>query len=271
MFGFLFSWLIGQRGPKISCTKTQKLPNLRLPISSAHDVPFYLGCALLHSQRHTTASGGTLWGRCCSQWRKCCPDCCRSSPPGWSRWSRCTFSPCWDLQAAMICFEVVLHQYRVIHLVVDLGLVDFDLSVPPSCPTAQPLLPNSHQPRQNWADSGTLKTKVKPTKSASRLITQYAHFIPAIWCGSPPPQQSGCTESRRIEPRRTWQIQPQVERASAIPGNLSCCCRSVNLCTIWGVPSFVMFPFFSFGNSGYQLGWIWSLARSLAFEAFILQ
>ena len=31
MFGlFLFSWFIGKGGPKISCTKTQTLPNLRL-------------------------------------------------------------------------------------------------------------------------------------------------------------------------------------------------------------------------------------------------
>ena len=36
MFGFFFSWFIGQQGPKISCTKTQILPNLRLPIRSAH-------------------------------------------------------------------------------------------------------------------------------------------------------------------------------------------------------------------------------------------
>ena len=47
--------------------------------------------------------------------------------------------------------------YRVSLLLVCLGWVDFDLGVPPSCPAAQPLLPNSHQPRQNWADSGTLK------------------------------------------------------------------------------------------------------------------
>ena len=36
MLGFSFGWFIGQWGPKISCTKTQTLPNLRLPISSAH-------------------------------------------------------------------------------------------------------------------------------------------------------------------------------------------------------------------------------------------
>ena len=35
MFGFLFSWFIIQRGPKISCTRTQTLLNLWLPISSA--------------------------------------------------------------------------------------------------------------------------------------------------------------------------------------------------------------------------------------------
>ena len=40
-------------------------------------------------------------------------------------------------------------RYRVIRMLVDLGWVDFDLGVPPSCPTAQPLLPNSHQPKQN--------------------------------------------------------------------------------------------------------------------------
>ena len=53
--------------------------------------------------------------------------------------------------------------YRVSHLLVDLGLVDFDLGVPPSYPAAQPFLPNSHQPRQNGADSGTLKIQVNPT------------------------------------------------------------------------------------------------------------
>ena len=31
MFGFLSSWFLGQSWPKISCTKTQTLPNLRLP------------------------------------------------------------------------------------------------------------------------------------------------------------------------------------------------------------------------------------------------
>ena len=43
-----------------------------------------------------------------------------------------------------------------------LGWVDFDLDVPPPCPGAQPFLPNSHQPMQNWADSGTLKVQPNP-------------------------------------------------------------------------------------------------------------
>ena len=37
------------------------------------------------------------------------------------------------------------------NLLMDLGWVDFDLGVPPSCPSAQPLLPNFDQPRQNCA------------------------------------------------------------------------------------------------------------------------
>ena len=44
-------------------------------------------------------------------------------------------------------------------------LVNFDLGVPPSCPAEQSLLPNSNQLRQNWADSGTPKIQVNPTRS----------------------------------------------------------------------------------------------------------
>ena len=36
MFGFLYSWFIGQWGPTISCTKTQTLPNSRISDPSAH-------------------------------------------------------------------------------------------------------------------------------------------------------------------------------------------------------------------------------------------
>ena len=54
------------------------------------------------------------------------------------------------------------------HQVVDLGLVEFDLSVPPSCTAAQPLLPSSHWPRHNWADNGTFKLQFNPTQSMTR-------------------------------------------------------------------------------------------------------
>ena len=54
--------------------------------------------------------------------------------------------------------------YRVTHLLANLGWADFDLDVPPSCPAAHPLLPNSHQPEQNQADSGTVKIQVNPTQ-----------------------------------------------------------------------------------------------------------
>ena len=43
-----------------------------------------------------------------------------------------------------------------------LGWVDFDLVVQPSCPATQTPLSYSHQPRQNFADSGTLKIQVNP-------------------------------------------------------------------------------------------------------------
>ena len=47
-------------------------------------------------------------------------------------------------------------------MVMDLGWVDFDLGVPSSCPSAQPLLPNSHQTRQKWAGSGTNSSQPNP-------------------------------------------------------------------------------------------------------------
>ena len=57
--------------------------------------------------------------------------------------------------------------YRASHVLVDLGWVDFDFCVPPSCPAAQPLLPRSHHPKQSRADSGTLEIQVnKPSLRA---------------------------------------------------------------------------------------------------------
>ena len=53
--------------------------------------------------------------------------------------------------------------------------------VPPSCPAAQPVLPISHQPRQNQAEVGTAKIKVNPPQvrppgdvSPCRPISQFA-------------------------------------------------------------------------------------------------
>ena len=59
--------------------------------------------------------------------------------------------------------------YRLAHLVADLGWVDLDLCVPPPCPHAQPLLPNSHQPRQNLAGSGTPKIKINPAQAQDHM------------------------------------------------------------------------------------------------------
>ena len=57
--------------------------------------------------------------------------------------------------------------YRVCHLVIDLGLVDFDMNVLQYCPSVKPLLRNSHQPMQSWADS-VEQSKSKSTKPSLR-------------------------------------------------------------------------------------------------------
>ena len=74
-------------------------------------------------------------------------------------------------EQTMYGYEASRSQYRLSHLLMDLGWVDFDLGVPPSCPAAQPLLPNYHQPKQSYIDSGTLKNQVNPTLSRSRWVT----------------------------------------------------------------------------------------------------
>ena len=53
------------------------------------------------------------------------------------------------------------------HVLVGLGWVDFDFCVPPSCPAAQPPLPNYHQLKQSRADSGILEIQVNKTQSTS--------------------------------------------------------------------------------------------------------
>ena len=52
--------------------------------------------------------------------------------------------------------------YRVFHLLRDLGWVELDFDVPLCYLATQPLLPNSHQPKHNCADSGTPKMQVNP-------------------------------------------------------------------------------------------------------------
>ena len=49
----------------------------------------------------------------------------------------------------------------------DYILLTLFIKVPQSYPTAVPFLPNSHQPKQNWADSGT--TEAKSTKPSPSL------------------------------------------------------------------------------------------------------
>ena len=51
---------------------------------------------------------------------------------------------------------------------------------------AQPLLPNSCQPKQNWADRGTTKILVNPTKVSEQMDhlvewVQCRNFILFLW------------------------------------------------------------------------------------------
>ena len=41
--------------------------------------------------------------------------------------------------------------------------------------TAQPLLPNSHQPKQNWADSVTPTIHVNPTQISEQMNHPVVH------------------------------------------------------------------------------------------------
>ena len=56
------------------------------------------------------------------------------------------------------------------HLMANLGWwLTLIWDVPPSCPAAQPLLPNSHQPKQNRADSRRVKIEVNPTQVGQEI------------------------------------------------------------------------------------------------------
>ena len=59
-----------------------------------------------------------------------------------------------------------------------LGWVDFDCVF--KTHLAQPLLPNSYQPRQNWADSGTPKIQVNPTQVLGQMNHPVGFVIKAI-------------------------------------------------------------------------------------------
>ena len=67
--------------------------------------------------------------------------------------------------------------YRVLHQLSDLGRVDIYLRCLTSCPAAQPFLPKSHLPKQNWADSGIFTIRVNPTKVRKLM----EHPVAALW------------------------------------------------------------------------------------------
>ena len=64
--------------------------------------------------------------------------------------------------------------YRVSHLIVDLGWDDFNLGVPTSCPSAQPLLPNSHQTGNNWTVENL---KFKSTQLPNPVLEHMGHPV----------------------------------------------------------------------------------------------
>ena len=59
--------------------------------------------------------------------------------------------------------------YRVGHLVVLWVGLTLICYVPPSCPAAQPVLPISHQPKQNQAEGGTAEIKLNPTQLSKQM------------------------------------------------------------------------------------------------------
>ena len=71
--------------------------------------------------------------------------------------------------------------YRVNLVVVDLGLIDFDLDDPSFCPNAQPVLPNSHLPKQNWAGSGMTKFKVNPNHVHDHLCEGFSVLVKPVF------------------------------------------------------------------------------------------
>ena len=60
-----------------------------------------------------------------------------------------------------------------------MGWVDFDLNVPPGCPAAQPIQPNSQFAQAQLLGSGVIKIKVNQTQSTttSKVATDTNIFI----------------------------------------------------------------------------------------------
>ena len=51
------------------------------------------------------------------------------------------------------------------------------MDVPPSCPPVQPVLPISHQPKQNQAEGVTAKIKVNPTEVRQEMdLPTFSYF-----------------------------------------------------------------------------------------------
>ena len=59
-------------------------------------------------------------------------------------------------------------------MVVHLGWVGFDLNVPPCCPAAQQIQPNSHLPKHNLAGSGMTQIYVNQTQSTTTSPSLYS-------------------------------------------------------------------------------------------------
>ena len=83
------------------------------------------------------------------------------------------------------CYEMIQLplQHRASHVHVDMGWVDFDFCVPPTCPAAYPLWPNSHQPKQSRADIGTLEIQVHKTKATRTWDALYILRVDDNNCG----------------------------------------------------------------------------------------
>ena len=62
------------------------------------------------------------------------------------------------------------------------GWLTLICNVPPFGPAAQPLLPISHQPKQNQAEGGTNKIEVNPTQLSEQMdhpvvLTSYINYV----------------------------------------------------------------------------------------------